>query len=240
MFVELLGLPAAGKSTLLKNCSQQARKKGYQIGTANKLDDADVSMAGFLHRTPVPRALYRYEALRRKHPEFFSFIDDLAVNALPSKALLLATALRQEIYCENPECFDMVFVDEGCIHRGIHMILKQAENPETATDNYSTIVPAPDAIIYLELSPEQSHKDAVARLTNRDRGKSKPENILRRINAAHGDVKILQKRKELMERVITHMEDKGVPVIRIPARDDLKKNAQNVTETLSVLKSKYT
>lgn len=237
MFVELLGLPAAGKSTLLKNFSHQARQSGYRIGAARELDKADVTMAGYIRRTPVPRALYRYEILRRKYPEYFRLVDDLAAEDLTAKALLLASAVRQEIYKAHPDTFDMVLIDEGCIHRGIHLILKHSEEPEAFTETYSDLVPAPDAIVYLEFSPEQSHAAAVTRLQTRDGGKSTAEAIEQRINAAHGGIETLHKRTELMEQVITHMGRRGVPVIRVPAREDPIKNARKVSETLSALRN---
>lgn len=232
MFVELLGLPASGKSTLFKACRANLQALGCKVGSAAELDSLDTQMPGYFRRNPVTRALYRNEQMRAEFPACIQLIEQIASENINARALLYSSLVRQLIYRENPEVLDVAVIDEGGLHRTIHLLVNNAPEPDELLDTYCDVAPHPDVVIYLKLDPSISHDRAFARLAQRNSGKRPITHLKRRLNSAHGGIETLQKRAALMERAVERVSTNGCHVIRVDATDDPEKIGTSVADAL--------
>lgn len=233
MFVELLGLPASGKSTLFKACKSSLTMSGRSVGSAADLDTKDTSLPGYFRRNPVTRALYRSEQLRSEYPECVELIDRTSSGQQNARALLYSSLVRQLICAANPDAFEVVMIDEGGIHRFIHLLVNSSPSHDDLLDRYCDLAPLPDAVVYLKLDPAVSHERALARLAERDGGKQPLEQLERRINAAHGGAEVLRLRADLMERALERIRAKGCEIIRVDATDEPVKVGNTVSGVLN-------
>ncbi len=214
MFVELLGLPASGKSTLIKQLSQHYRSLDVVLKPIGSIADQDASLPGFVRRNAVPRAIYRLEQFRASYPDCLPLIDMIFDTELAQKALLVATAVDFQTFTANPALSDIAVVDEGFLHRGVYGLAKR-EEPAGLLDAYCRAIPVPDAIIFLDLPAKQAFERAVARLSQRVKTKKTQAQILTRIKRAHGDVATLDHRRSVMQQAAEHMARRGAHVIRL-------------------------
>lgn len=219
MYVELLGLPACGKSTVLHGVLTHFEGgDDVTCGVVTFIKDTDKALPGYVLNNAVPRALFRFDQFRETYPNCVRLIDEICVENRSAKALILGLAVSYQTFLSNPHSVQLAFVDEGFLHRVIFH-LATSDDAEAMLDAFCAAMPVPDSIIFLRLPPEDSIDRAIARLTERNKGRNTSDWIKRRILIAHGDVATLTKRQALMDRASNQLELRGSKVIRLAADD---------------------
>ncbi len=216
MFVELLGLPASGKSTLTTQISQHYGNLDVVLKSIGSIADQDPGLPGFVRRNTVPRAIYRLEQFRASYSDCMPLIDMIFDAELAQKALLVATAIDFQTYTANRALSDIAVVDEGFLHRGVYGLAKRPELADQL-DAYCHAIPVPDAVIFVDLPAKQAFERAVARLSQRVKAKKTQAQILTRVKKAHGDVTTFEHRRSVMQQAAKHMAGRGAHVIQLDA-----------------------
>lgn len=235
MFVELLGLPASGKSTLLNDVARHYKNAGVTLKSVGRIADQDRKIPGFIRRNAVPRAMFRLEQFRASYPDCVPLIDTICGAHLASKSLLLGTAVAYQSYQANRDAADIATADEGFLHRAIFHLAKAAE-PTEILSKFCAAVPVPKAIFLLDLPGHDSFERAVVRLMDRDKTNSPEEKIRARIQKAHGDAAALELRRALMLQAADQMAARGAHVIRLDSRTPIAEVRNTAIAALDALR----
>lgn len=233
MFVEFLGLPASGKTTIRTALTSALAADGSKIVPLEKLDAMDTALPGYIRRNALPRAIYRLDEFSTKHPEFTRLIDLIGEQSPSHKALLLSVCARYQILQSVPGICDYAITDEGMLHRAIHLMTHHSDNSESMLDAFCDAMPQTATVILLDLSAACCIERATARLSARAKGTQTPVAISRRIKRAHGDMTTLTKRRDLMLRAAARVDDHGIKVIQADATAPVATTVSKIKAALS-------
>ncbi len=236
MYVELLGLPASGKSTIYKASGSLIVVNGKRVAGLNDMDQADtsgVSIPGYVTRRAASRAVYRSEQFRVLYPEFTSQISDLYQREFVSLSLMMVSAARYLAYQDHREKFDFFLVDEGLVHRGVHSLNRLTDGQQQKTELFLKHLPPIDFLIFLEIDPALCFQRVTERLAKRAGEDVTSPNVLRRIRKAHGSLELFSQRYELMKHACDHLEQSGTNVARLDVSQDFDTNSSQIMEHLS-------
>ncbi|PUB12835.1 hypothetical protein [Yoonia sediminilitoris] len=215
MFVEFLGLPASGKTTLITAVHKALVVAGVRVCFDDGLETQDRTLPGYIRRKPLSRAIYRLEQFRSSYPECASIIDQIGSQDINAKALLLGTGAKYQMFRANPDLCDMVLADEGFLHRAIYLIARTDADQKQLLDAFCHAMPVPKALAHLTLPAAQSFSRAVERLAARDKSGQDLQQIERRIKMAHGDVQALANRAALMDQAVKTLAQRGTQILQI-------------------------
>lgn len=236
MYVELLGLPASGKSTIQKTCTQLSSRRGQDYVGLGEIDQADlqgVRIPGYVTRRAASRAIFRSEQFRQTYPEFVATVSEIFGNELVMFSLFMTTAARYLVYQSHREHMGDYYIDEGILHRAIHALNKHDARQAELKNSFITHLPPIDRIIFLEIDPVLCYERVTKRLAKRaDKSPDDPD-IKRRIMRAHGDLEMFAKRQDLMREICDELEKRDVNIIRLDTSGDEGKMSDESVEDLA-------
>ncbi len=128
MFVEVIGLPGSGKTTLIKGCYARLKANGHRVMHAADLDDLDKKnqdMPNFVRRSSTSRAMYRAHSFELEYSDCVRQIRNVFKDEKNQRAMTMAAAVRQQIASVHKDDLDLVLVDEGMLHRFIAVLVTQ-------------------------------------------------------------------------------------------------------------------
>ena len=123
MLVEFVGLPGAGKTSLITETETRLRTAGRKAGGLRDLSKRGVERmrgeVGFIRRRAERISLYGALEYRKAHPEIFDFLCQ-AQGRVPELTLWSMELLSQLYFAFDDLAGDHIaFSDEGLVHRGI-------------------------------------------------------------------------------------------------------------------------
>lgn len=213
MRVECVGLPGAGKSTLIRRLGSALRKRGFNIKRPDQIAEEPCNSADaprYLNRGPDRTALFRLTQFRQRHRGLMKYVEH-RLNLTTSEEFLFSLTICYHQACqEHRGSFDFSFMDEGFVHRGLAAHIDRAE---AQFARYLEIIPAPDALLTLVPPVELAFERAIDRRVHKDAADKVMEKL--------GDLSVFQHRRVLQDLAGAAMAARGVPVLRIDSSKPL-------------------
>jgi len=209
MFVEIVGLPGCGKTTLLRAAKRPLQEAGLKFASINTVADAQatkqIEKTRFLKRYK-PRA-WIYGATKFAHdtPDVF---DALFQNARGDfhQSLWLMDFFTHMHFARQADLSDMyIFLDEGFVHRGVAAFFK--DKTIRGFKKYLDMIPVSDLIILIDTPVGTAVDRCHSRKTGVPKVYNSPE--IEDVKA-----KFVQLDKRLKYGV-AHQEKAGAHIIRI-------------------------
>lgn len=168
MFVEFIGLPGSGKSTLIKTLKRLSAHSDLPAVSLNHVAEevlaARKENPGYLRRKADRGWFYGTFSFAHKYPEIFRIAFENTLINTPGQLDFLDLLGQYHFARLSQEERRLVLVDEGLLHRGAAAFL----NPEafSSLENYLDNIPAPDAVVFIDIDIET----AIERSKQRKKG----------------------------------------------------------------------
>lgn len=216
MFVEIVGLPGCGKTTLIRAAKRPLKKAGFKFASGNKVADEQaakqIEKNRFLKRYKPRAWIYGATKFAHESPDVF---DTLLKNARGdfNQSLWLMDFFTHIYFAQQADLSDTyMFLDEGFVHRGAAAFFKN--KTITGFKRYLDMIPVSDLIILIDIPTDM----AIERCQNRNAGVPEAYN-----SSEKEDVKakftLLDKR---LKFGAAHQEKAGAHVIRIDGSTSVK------------------
>lgn len=218
MYVEFVGLPASGKSTLISRCKAFVESKGMSYASGDyllKMESASKTIPSNIRRSPPLLSVYRSEEFRVLYPEMSGVADRLFANEISHKALFMVNAGNYLMYADWRNAQTARFIDEGFLHRGIYAIARKHSNDLEIYQDFISHMPPIDLILHTKLDPQTGYERVKDRLRNRLGPNVRQESIDTRIKRAHGDFEAFANRGALISLACDDLQERGYNVATI-------------------------
>ncbi len=209
MFVEIVGLPGCGKTTLLRAAKRPLQKAGLKFASINKVADAQaakqIGKTRFLKRYEPRAWIYGATKFAHETPDVF---DVLFKNARGDfhQSLWLMDFFTHMHFARQADLSDTyIFLDEGFVHRGAAAFFKN--KTITGFKKYLDMIPVSDLIILIDTPVDA----AVDRCLSRKTGVPQAYNSSEK-EEVEAKFILLDKR---LKFGVAHQEKAGADIIRI-------------------------
>lgn len=232
--IETFGLPGSGKSTLTKACAPLLKDAGIKVLTPKTLDQLDQKVKG-----PAP-VLWRKDSFRQSYhiaefdygwPAVNRFFATRYGDRFRSQALILATGADVIKAQRLADHYDMLWVDEGFLHYGMHAIVL-AQGALTDAHDLVQCMPKPDAVVMVDQNPAAARDSVLARSVA---GGMSEERATAYVAKYFGDLAAFQFRYDLIQTTCDALGTACVPIIRQTAMGPIDDMAQETVKSLKKL-----
>ena len=208
MLVEFVGLPGAGKTSLITETETRLRAAGFNASGLRELSKRGVERLrgdiGFIRRRSERISLYGALEYRKTHGEVFDFLCQ-AQDRVPELTLWSMELLSQLYFASDDLAGDQIaFSDEGLVHRGIAAQIGVED--QTGFDAYNAALPDDFLLVHLRVPVAIAIERAEAR------GKGLPATRWRK-GRDPGDV--MAETERLIERACEMRRARGCRVVEI-------------------------
>jgi len=228
MLCEFVGLPAAGKSWLIKKTIALLGAQGFDIHTLAELADEAMEDAKQRHRfirnKPERTALYGCFQLRAQYRDIF---DHFCASPLENPGLLMWSMelLSQYHFAKDRVATaDLVFCDEGLLDRGVANFIGRTDL--RAFEAYNTRLPSDFLVVNVMVPKRVSVRRSLAA-----RNKL-PCSLWFDDRDA---LEVLEEMDQLTKHAIAMRKARGLPVIDLDGRAPVDDNAQQLAQMLPKL-----
>ena len=216
MFAEVLGLPGAGKSSLIRQLVPRLRRNGVKVRTVKNMatlpplgDELPRYITGQQDRT----LLYRAMRFREAHPELMTHLETRVDISLSDKFLYALTTGYHVAYQEYHNKIDLALIDEGFLHRGADAHVDQTD--PLVFQDYLDLIPVADVVLYVKTGARMALRRAIGRRSEKRASKT-------RVVAKFGGVETFDARRTLLEAAVHSHKARGAAIIEIDARQSLE------------------
>lgn len=226
MYVEFIGLPGSGKSSLLSALTKKSAKSAVPCHSLKTVADKThaklIQMPGYLKRKPGRGWFLGMLTFAHQHPDVFRILFENSISDSWIN-LNVMELLGQYYFAQRAELGRQpILCDEGFLHRGATAFSEPDRYSDMET--YLSHIPLCDAVIHIDLDIEQ----ALARCKQRRKGLPKAYQAL-----PEGEViEIMTAVQEMHQLCIRHQEDAGVRVIKVDGLRPLEELRSEVYEVL--------
>lgn len=210
MNVELLGLPGSGKSTLVSALLLSLRAEGWQTVSLDALERKNARLKPLLRKNDIARHCYRRDQLVEEYPDFTALGEQILAPYPHQKAMFIQGLMQNALAKEMRRQVGLLCMHEGPWHRllyGLH------QRPDISISDLPNLLRGslrPDAVIYINVTPEMSLQSIAERM--KARGVAEP---YEKAIHVHGSPQQLLHRSDLMQAVADFLDRNGVNVTRL-------------------------
>ena len=226
MYVEFVGLPGSGKSSVLSALIKKSAKSTVPCRSlkevANKTYAELSQLPGYLKRKPGHGWFFGMLTFAHQYPEAFrtlfeNSISDSWVN------LNVMELLGQYYFAQSADLgHQPILCDEGFLHRGAVSFLQP--NCYSDLDTYLKHIPRCDVVIHIDLDVETS----LARCKSRPKGLPRTYRPLSEAEV----IEQMDQLQKLHQLCLHQQEEAGVRVIRVDGQRPLEELRVELYEAL--------
>ncbi len=236
MYVEFLGLPASGKSTLLSRISKNAKANGWEIASQDWLEAKEKnnnSLPVNFRRKSDLRTHLRYLQFEQNYPEQIIFSRETFGQNLMARSWFDQIGGQYMAYQAHIQPKSIKLVDEGFLHRGIYALAQNQNENEKSLQNFIQTLPKLDFVIYTEIDSQKGYERVHSRLKER-MGDVAESMITKRLERAHGDYEAFHRRKLLMDRACQMLAAQKTKVINVDVTQTIETSTTKIMDNLAL------
>lgn len=227
MFVEFIGLPGSGKSSIINAIVKQSAGSDSQFTTLKRLAEKVLakkkSQRGYLRRKQDRGWFYGTFSLAHQYPELFRIAFENTLRNTPGQLDFLDLLAQYFFARQEQNLNQTVLVDEGLLHRGAATFLYP--DAFSTFDHYLEQIPPCDVIVWMDIDIET----AIERSKQRKKGLPR---LYRRFS--HSELVAAYRRlQDLHQNCLAHQRSTGVKIICLDSKKTLNENATCLCEALS-------
>ena len=213
MLIEFLGLPGAGKSTLIRALVPALRAQGMSARRADKLaglPSVERNAPRYLERGADRTTLYRITRFRREHRGLMKHIEHKLALGQADEFLFSLTAGLYQACREYGDTIGAALLDEGFVHRGVSAHL---DRDDALFERYVAMIPAPDLLVHLCPPVDTAFERAVSRRAH----KGEAEKVISKL----GGLPVFERRDALIRLGTAGIRARGEAVVEVDSRRPL-------------------
>lgn len=205
MLIEFCGIPASGKTTLLKGLLRLGFCNGWKLTKSVSQESLNASkMPRYVTRRLDRRVLYQAVRFRAQHADFFCEVDrTCGSNALEAFFFSLTAQYYQD-WSDAGETGSALLFDEGFVHRSAALSATKGVSSLTLAE----LAPLPNLLVVADIRADVAFDRATRR-------HGRPEKMREAVISLHGDEVMFEHRRQVLDEVSAFVETRGVHVIRI-------------------------
>lgn len=205
MLIEFCGIPASGKSTLLRGLLRATECNGWKLTKSVSQEPINApKMPRYVTRRPDRRLLYQAVRFRTQNADFFREVDRACGSNALEAFFFSLTAQYYQDWIDAGETGSALLFDEGFVHRCAALTATKGESPLALAE----FAPLPDLLVVADIGADLAFDRATRRHGN-------PEKMRDAVISLHGDEAMFEHRRQVLDEVCDFVETRGVPVIRI-------------------------
>jgi thymidylate kinase len=205
MLIEFCGIPASGKSTLLKGLLGAGFCNGWKLTKSVSQEPINApKMPHYVTNRPDRRVLYQALRFRTQHADFFREVDRICGSNALEAFFFSLTAQYYQDWIDAGETASALLFDEGFVHRCAALSATKGASPLTLVE----FAPLPSLLVVADIAGDVAFDRATRR-------HGKPEKMRNAVISLHGDEAMFKHRRQVLDEVCDFIETRGVPVVRI-------------------------
>lgn len=227
MFVEFIGLPGSGKSTIIKHLRRLSGGTDLPFETLSQIADQvhriKLEQPGYLKRKPGRGWFQALLGFAHRHPDAFRVLFENTLANSWENTIVMDVLGQYDLARQAKEPVGPILVDEGLLHRGAAAFLK--EDAYSTLDAYLKDIPVAGVVVWLDIDVGT----AIDRCKQRKKG-------LPRLYQHFSDAELLQHYEKLkaLHRVCIDQQDQaGATIVKVDTNALLETNVSDIHKAIS-------
>lgn len=227
MYIEFIGLPGSGKTSIMRRSLMEYEELGVSAMPAHRVltELPDLHQPRGVRGNPGSEFLYQYLCFERKHPEFVKICEKFMDGKMPMR---LRYAISMGVYevCDTyADKSPIIFNDEGLWHRGISLMSVGPWFDDLP--RFLSVCPLPDALIHIPSDPTRAFEAVMSRLESRPHFQKATLNKSRIVAQFGGNVPY-NAWSAAIDESVEFIKRAGVPVLSYDNNSTIEEGAAHI------------